>query len=179
MDLPNRLGISPRIALGGEDAPLSELRAAGWEIVDGPRATSTPELYRQFVRASAGKISVAKDVYVALRTGWFSTRSACYLAAARPVVVQDTGFSAIIPTGEGLFAFSDVEQAVSAVRAVEGDRRRHEQAARELASSYFDSGSVLGRLLDDVFAPRPPRPDASLPRRDENDTLRTGRRSAA
>lgn len=84
------------------------------------------------------------------RSGWFSCRSACYLAAGLPVVVQDTGFSDIIPTGEGLFAFSDLDQAVASVEAIEGNYERHRLAAREVARSHFSSEVVLGDLLNRI-----------------------------
>ena len=83
---------------------------------------------------SRGEFSVAKNVYVATRSGWFSCRSVCYLAAGRPVVVQDTGFSELIPTGLGLLAFSTPEEAVSGIATVEADYPAHQAAARELAS---------------------------------------------
>ena len=91
-------------------------------------------------------------MYVALRTAWFSGRSACYLAAARPVVAQDTGFSRVIPTGSGLYAFTNAEQAAEAIRAIECDYEHQAQVARELAHAYFDSQRVLTRLIDDALA---------------------------
>ena len=90
---------------------------------------------------------MAKNVYVATRCGWFSCRSVCYLAAGLPVVVQDTGFSEFIPTGEGLFAYSNLDEAVRGMEAVEGDYARHQRAARELAKTHFASEVVLGDLL--------------------------------
>jgi hypothetical protein len=95
---------------------------------------------------------VAKHVYVALRTGWFSTRSACYLAASRPVVVQDTGFSSVLPTGRGLHAFSTEDGAAAAIEAVEADYEAETKAAREVALAHFDARQVLSRLIDDAFA---------------------------
>ena len=92
--------------------------------------------------------SIAKNGYVEGRPGWFSCRSACYLAAGRPVVVQDTGFGAVLPTGEGLFAFTSMEEAVDAIRRIESDYRRHSIAARRIAEEYFDSSRVLERLIE-------------------------------
>ena len=86
-----------------------------------------------------------------MRTGWFSCRSACYLAAARPVVVQDTGFGAVIPVGEGILAFSTPEEAAEAIREVEKDYARHATAALRLAREYFDSGKVLTKLIEDAL----------------------------
>jgi len=90
---------------------------------------------------------VAKNVYAATRCGWFSCRSVCYLAAGLPVVVQDTGFSEFIPTGQGLFAFSNLDEAARGIEAVERDYARHQRAARELARTQFASDVVLGDLL--------------------------------
>jgi glycosyltransferase involved in cell wall biosynthesis len=93
---------------------------------------------------------VAKDQNVRLRTGWFSDRSATYLAAGRPVVTQDTGFGEILPTGEGLFAFDSVEAAADAVLRAEADWDLHSKAAANIAREYFDASVVLGSLLETV-----------------------------
>ena len=119
--------------------------------MDGPSATLTPADYQDFVARSRGEFSIAKHVYVAMRTGWFSYRSACYLAAGRPVVVQDTDFSKFIPTGEGLLAFTTMEEAVDAILQVEADYERHAKAARALAESYFDSDKVLSELIKEAM----------------------------
>lgn len=150
--LPSRVATRLKIAVGGLDAPLDRLRAYGWDIVDGPEATLTAEQYREFIGCSRGEISVAKHVYVALRTGWFSCRSACYLAAGRPVVVQDTGFSSYLPTGLGLLAFGTVDEAVNGIELIQTDYRRHQQAAREVARTHFDSHIVLSRMLARIGA---------------------------
>ncbi len=150
--LPRQVGLPFRLALGGSEAPTAQLATAGWAVRDGPAVTLTPQDYRDFIAASRGEASVAKNVYVALRTAWFSCRSACYLAAARPVVVQDTGFSRLIPTGSGLHAFTNAEQAAEAVCTVERDYEHEAHAARELAHAHFDSRQVLARLIDDASA---------------------------
>ena len=94
---------------------------------------------------------LAKGGYVIGQPGWFSCRSACYLAAARPVVTEDTGFSAVLPTGEGLFAFSSTTEAAEAIDQIESDYPRHARAAREIAAEYFDASRVLGSLIDRAF----------------------------
>jgi hypothetical protein len=152
IDLPQRLGLPFRLALGGTEAPRSRLAKAGWMVDEGPASTLTPEDYHNYIAGSRGELSIAKDVYVALNTAWFSCRSACYLAAARPVVVQDTGFSRSIPTGSGLHAFTNVDQAAEAVEAIERDYRYEARTARALAHAYFDSQQVLTRLIDDALA---------------------------
>lgn len=107
-----------------------------------------PFRYRDYVRYSAAEFSVAKDMCVRTRSGWFSERSACFLAAGRPVITQDTGFARHVPTGEGLFAFNDIDEALSAIDAVRSDYDRHSRAARQTAQEYFASERVLGALLD-------------------------------
>ncbi len=145
--LPSRVATKLKIAVGGINAPLDRLRANGWDIVDGPGATLTAEQYREFIECSRGEISVAKHVYVALRTGWFSCRSACYLAAGRPVVVQDTGFSSYLPTGNGLLAFGTIDEAANGIETIQADYKRHQLAAREMARNHFDSNIVLSKML--------------------------------
>ena len=120
--------------------------------MDGPTATVTPARYQQFICDSRGEISTAKNVYVALRTGWFSCRSACYLAAGRPVVVQDTGFRSIVPCGAGLLTFSTAEEAEAALELAEADYEGQCRAALDVARDHFDCKKVLGRLLEDVYS---------------------------
>lgn len=152
IDLPRALKVPLKVAVGGVNAPLERLASFGWEVLDGPSATLAPGQYQDFITESRGEFSIAKNVYVAMRTGWFSYRSACYLAAGRPVVVQDTGFSQTIPTGEGLLAFTTMEEARRAIREVEGNYERHSRAARGIAEAYFDSDKVLKRLIDDAMS---------------------------
>ena len=106
--------------------------------------------YRDYIVASRGEFTVAKDQNVRLRSGWFSDRSACYLAAGRPVVTQDTGFGKFLPTGDGLFAFSTLEDAVAAFGAIDSDYARHRGAARAIAEEYFRAETVLAKLVQDV-----------------------------
>jgi hypothetical protein len=94
---------------------------------------------------------VAKNGYVQGQSGWFSCRSACYLAAGRPVVVQDTGFSTVLPVGEGILPFKTMEETVAAIREVEAHYARHAKAARAIAEEYFDSGKVLTQLIDEAM----------------------------
>ncbi len=167
MSLPRRVGFPLKVALGGRGAPLKRLSKAGWVVEDGPRVTLTAEDYRDYIRMSRGEVSTAKHVYVATRSGWFSCRSACYLAAGRPVVVQDTGFTSVLPSGDGLLAFDTLDDLVRGLTAVEADYRRHRQAAVDVAREHFDADKVLGRFVSDCFgsnalaAPRPVRPAAN------------------
>lgn len=132
--------------------PRSLLAHKGWRVVNPAEVCPDFTSYRDYIQSSKGEWSVAKNGYVVGRAGWFSCRSACYLAAGRPVVVQDTGFGPVLPVGEGLLAFSSVDQAVAAIREVEGNYARHERAARDIAESYFDSDKVLSRLIEDSFS---------------------------
>lgn len=152
--LPGRTGERLLAAVGGTEAPLERLREAGWEVVDGPVATRTAGAYRDLIAASRGEISAAKHVYVAMRTGWFSYRSACYLAASRPVVAQDTGFSTILPVGAGILPFSSPEEASAQLEEAAVQYRSHATAARDLAAEYFASDRVLPLLLEEASAER-------------------------
>jgi hypothetical protein len=133
-------------------SPCDLLEHMGWRMADPLRVCGDPDSYRDYIQSSKAEWSVAKSGYVGDRTGWFSCRSACYLAAGRPVVVQDTGFTDVIPSGEGILAFQNMEEAVAGIRAVEGDYERHSRAARALAEEYFDSRKVLSRLIADAMA---------------------------
>jgi hypothetical protein len=156
IELPRRVAVPLQVALDGMNVPLERLARCGWQVVDGPRATLTPAQFQAFLAGSRGEVSPAKHVYVAMRSGWFSERSARYLAAGRPVVVQDTGFSSVLPAGEGLLTFRTLEEAAAAIREVEGNYDRHARAARALAEEYFDSDKVLSRLLEEALSPSPP-----------------------
>lgn len=133
-----------------EQAELRLLERNGWRLVDGHSFSTDPWPYLAHIQGSLAEFTVAKDLNVRLRTGWFSERSACYLAAGRPVVTQDTGFGAALPTDMGLLAYSNLEEAVAAIREVVGDYERHAKAAREIANEYFRAETVLGRLLSEL-----------------------------
>jgi hypothetical protein len=152
IDLPRAAGVPLRVAVGGAGAPRARLAAHGWEVVDGPLTTLTPELYQGFIAGSRGELSPAKHVYVATRSGWFSCRSACYLAAGRPAVVEDTGFAPAIPAGRGVLAYRTPAEAAAALAEVEGDYATHRDAALAMAAEHFDSDRVLTRFLADVEA---------------------------
>jgi hypothetical protein len=145
--LPRRLDAACEVAVGGSNPPLEHWRSLGWSVRSSEEISRTADRYRDYVASSRGELSVAKNVYVATRSGWFSCRSTCYLASGRPVVLQDTGFSEVIPTGAGILAFATSEQAAAALRAVELDYARHAAAAREIAREQFASELVLGHLL--------------------------------
>lgn len=150
LDLPGRSGLRLALAIGGPGVPRDRLTAAGWRLDDPLDATRTVWRFRDYIAASRGEITVAKQCYVRSRSGWFSERSANYLAAGRPVVAQDTGWSDHLPSDKGLLAFSTTEQAIEALETVEASPDVHGSAAREVAEEYFDARAVLTRLLSDA-----------------------------
>jgi hypothetical protein len=154
IDLPKRTGIRFELALAIHPAEpdLAELRLNNWNLIDPRRAAGTPGSYRSFVSNSRGEFGIAKSGYVATRSGWFSDRSACYLAAGRPVLAQDTGFVPMLPAGEGLLPFQTQADALAGLDAIQAHYGRHRDAARAIAEQHFDSKHVLTRLLDKVQA---------------------------
>ncbi len=153
LPLPQRSGQRFVLALAihrDERADLAALAAHGWRLVDPLEVAATPSSYRGFIAGSRAELCVPKSGYTVSRSGWFSDRSACYLASARPVVALDTGFGRALPTGEGLFAVTGVEGAAAAVEEVAGDHARHAKAARDLAETYLDARLVLSTLLERV-----------------------------
>jgi hypothetical protein len=138
------------LATGGSGAPLQCWRELGWNVTDSHLVSTSLDDYRSYIEQSRGEFSVAKNLYTATRSGWFSCRTVCYLAAGRPCVVQDTGFSELVPTGKGLFAFDDLDQAAEAVMAVEKDYQRHCEAARQVARKHFDFKVVLHQMLEAI-----------------------------
>jgi hypothetical protein len=147
IDLPTQVPVPLELALSGRP-PRERLVRHGWRLVDSYEVSRDPWVYRRFLAESSGEWSVAKHAYAASRSGWFSCRTACYLALGVPVVVQDTGFGRSIPTGEGLFAFATLSEAADAVAQVAGDPERHGRAAEDRAAEYFDSDKVLSRLIE-------------------------------
>lgn len=148
MTLPGATGAPFRIAMEiKKGAERARLERHGWETCDPIDVSRDPDRYRAFVRASRGEFTTAKDVNVRLHSGWFSDRSACYLAAGRPVITQDTGFGDGLPVGEGLFAYRTLEDAAEAVRAVLADPERQGLAARRIAEEHFEARRVLESLL--------------------------------
>jgi hypothetical protein len=128
------------------------LNSNGWSVVDASEVCPDFDSYRRYIQSSKAEWAVAKNGYVRGKSGWFSGRSACYLATGRPVIVQDTGFSSIIPCGKGIMSFNTIDEAKEAIENVSHNYRSHARAASELANEYFDSRKVLERLLDKSFA---------------------------
>lgn len=147
--LPSRVTIPLEVAVAG-DAPLDRLTKAGWHVRDAIDVTVSFDEYWTYITNSLAEFSPAKNVFVATNSGWFSERSAAYLAAGRPVVVQDTGFSDHLPCGEGLFAVTNLDEASVAIKEIAADYERHSRRAREIAVEYFDARKVVGGLLREI-----------------------------
>jgi hypothetical protein len=127
------------------------LASHGWRLTDPHVVAASPARYRDYIARSRAEISCPKPIYRELGTGWFSDRSACYLASGRPVLAEETGFSEALPTGGGLVAFRDLDEARAGVAAIDADYERHSRAARELAEAYLDSRRVLESMLAACF----------------------------
>src|SRR5262249_5071020 len=150
VDLPGLTGRPFELALAihpSETRDLALLSDKGWSLVDPQMVAGDPLAYRSYIGRSLEEFSVAKDIYVQSRGGWISDRSLCYLASGKPVLAQETGFSRHYPTGEGLLAYSTLEEAIAGVEEIARRPLQHARAARALAEEYFDSDKVLGRLL--------------------------------
>lgn len=151
IELPRQLLQPFRLAMLPPGPEVAErVRACGWDIVDPVPLSADMRAYRDFILTSRGEFTVAKDIYVGSKSGWFGDRSACYLAAGRPVITQETGFSRFIETGRGLFGFSTVDEVRDAVAQINGDYARHSIGAIEIAYEYFDADTVLRKLTDDI-----------------------------
>jgi hypothetical protein len=148
--LPRRTGARMEVAVGGSkpDDLTQRLVAGGWTVADPVQLTRDPWTYQEYLRGSMAEFCVAKHGYVSTRCGWFSDRTSGYLASGRPAVVQDTGFSEVLPIGTGLIAFRTPDEAIEGVRRVREDYERHSAAARAIAEEYFSATRVLTALLE-------------------------------
>jgi hypothetical protein len=150
IDLPRQTAQPLELALAcGDAGALRSLAEHGWRVRDALALSRDILPYRDYLLSSRGEWTVAKDQNIRLRSGWFSDRSACYLAAGRPVVTQDTAFDRVLPTGEGLFAFRTMEDAAAALEGIAADYERHARAARAIAHDYFRAETVLGRMVQE------------------------------
>jgi hypothetical protein len=152
LGLPLRCSCPLEMAVKGIGDQESTLREHGWAVIDPVQVTADPSAYQDYILGSLGEFSVAKHGYVASRSGWFSERSAAYLASGRPVVVQNTGFTEWLPSGRGVIAFDNLDEAVEGIEEVAGNFEFHSRAAREITHEYFRHEKVLGKLLEDCFA---------------------------
>jgi hypothetical protein len=149
LSLPQRTGSIFELAIGN---PPPRLRLAGWQMTDPLEVTRDPWTYQAYLACSKAEFSVAKHGYVASRSGWFSERTACYLASGRPAIVQNTGFTDWLDSGRGVVAFDTPEEALAGVEEICANYQAHCNSARQIAEEYFDSRKVLNDLLDRVYS---------------------------
>jgi hypothetical protein len=148
IDLPSSF---PHVPLGltmsGMKEDAQRFASHGWTVRDALVISRDPLQYQDYIAESMAEFTMAKEQNVRLKSGWFSDRSACYLAAGRPVIVEDTGFGTYLPIGEGILTFGSLDQAKSAMEDVVKAYPQHRRAARRIAEEYFDSRAVLSDLL--------------------------------
>jgi hypothetical protein len=150
LDVPKRVGGCFTMAmLPPSDAVEAEVTENGWRVIDPRPVSASMPAYAAFIAGSRGEFTVAKDIYVRSNSGWFSDRSACYLAAGRPVVTMRTGFSKFYPVGAGLFEFSTMDEVLAAIEAINLDYSGHSRAAREIAVEYFAADRVVSQLINE------------------------------
>lgn len=151
LDLPRytRAHLLPAI---GRDTDPKRLVESGWQVTPAYPISATPERYQEFISNSYGEWSIAKNVYTASKSGWFSTRTSCYLAAGRPAIVQDTGWSRYIPSGEGVIAFGTLDEAAAALDAVMSDYPKNQLAAYGIARDYLSPNAVLVPAIESIMS---------------------------
>jgi hypothetical protein len=149
LELPNFITEKLELAVSGaSEEVVAQFRKAGWSIRQATELNTDPFVYMDYIGLSKGEFSVAKNAYVKSRSGWISDRSVCYLAAGRPVVIQDTGIGEWLPTGHGMSLFSTVEEAAAAIAEISVEYVTQRRAARELVDEYFSASIVLPRILE-------------------------------
>lgn len=147
LDLPSLRDVPFEIATTTEAEVVKLLNSKAWRTLDSGVISGDVDSYRRYIQNSRGEFTVARDQYTRPCTGWFSDRSVCYLAAGRPVITQETGFSKTVPSGRGLFGFSTMDDVLAAVDAIESDYPSHCQSARDVAAEYFAAERVVGDML--------------------------------
>jgi len=150
--LPDKAGPIFELAVGSPSAPRPLLRSKGWVVRDPLEPTRDPWTYQRYIQQSKAEFSIAKHGYVVSRSGWFSERSAAYLASGRPVLLQDTGFSDWLPTGAGVIPFSTPEEALAGIQEISSRYEFHCRAARAIVEAYFDARKVLPRLIECAYS---------------------------
>ena len=151
--LPGMVDVPLEVAVEGRAVPAERFKAQGWRLTSALEVTRSLESFSDYIAASLGEFSVVKEVYAGLNVGWFSDRSAAYLAHGRPVVVQANGISDHLPVGEGLFEVADVAEAADAIARIRREPERHAAAARRLAERHLDTSVVLARFLAELGIP--------------------------
>ena len=150
VDLPNRTGSKLELALGSANAPRQRLKQNGWILKDPLEVTKTASSYQHYIQQSKAEFAISKHGYVNTHSGWFSERSANYLASGRPVIVQSTGFTQWLETGNGVLTFKSPDEAIEAIETVELTYEAQSDAARDIAFKYFDHKTILKQLLESL-----------------------------
>jgi hypothetical protein len=150
IELPTQLNCAVEVAVTGKMIPIETLRKNKWILNDAQKVTLSFESFVNYINYCRGEFSVCKNVFVANNTGWFSDKSAAYLASGRPVVLQDTGFSRHLPVGEGLFAVNNIDEAKDAIERIEKDYDRHSKKARQIALDYLDTRKTMKLRKDQL-----------------------------
>ena len=145
--VPERTSERILLAISGKP-PTEVLTEHGWELTDAVQATIDAEAYRRFIQSSKAELGFAKAMYVETRSGWFSDRTQCYLASGRPALVRETGFSDVLPVGEGLLSFEDADGILEGIEGIASEYELHCRRAREVAQEHFAATNVLGSLLE-------------------------------
>ena len=138
------------VAVSGKEVPYELLKKNGWRINDAQKVTFSFNSFCSYLKYCRGEFSVCKNVFVENNTGWFSDKSAAYLATGRPVVLQNTGFNKYLPVGEGLFSFDNVEDAKEAILEIESNYEFHSSRVREIACEYLDAKKVMKEFLNEL-----------------------------
>jgi hypothetical protein len=147
IELPGQTSERILLAIAGKP-PTDVLAEHGWGLTDAVQATIDTASYRRFIQGSKAELGFAKAMYVETRSGWFSDRTQCYLASGRPALVRETGFSDVLPVGEGLLSFEDAEEILEGIERISADYELHARLAREIAEEHFAGETVLRSLLE-------------------------------
>lgn len=150
LDLPQKTDEVLELALGSKSAPRVLLQEKGWKINDPLKITQDPWTYQEYIKNSKAEFSIAKHGYVVSNSGWFSERSAAYLASGRPALVQETGFSNFMPAGEGLLSFRTPQEALEGIQKINKEYKQHCTNARKIAAEFFEAKKVLKALLNQI-----------------------------
>jgi hypothetical protein len=148
--LPGETEVPLELAVSGKKIPRERIQENGWRVRDAHAVTISFDSFSRYIRDSRGEFGVCKSGFVVTRSGWFSDRSAAYLASGRPVVLEDTGFGSHLPCGEGLFAVRSAEEAAAAIDEIETHYELHARRAREIAEEHLDARKVLGAFLEEI-----------------------------
>ena len=150
IQLPSLVKESMEVAVSGPAVPRENLCKQGWQVKNADKISKSIDSYLNYIRESKGEYSIAKNVFVETRCGWFGDRSVYYMSFGKPTVVQETGWTDYLPSGQGIFSFSNMEEAISAISAINEDYEKHSRCAREIAFDYFEADQVMKKFLTKI-----------------------------